>query len=270
MHFGHAVVTGASGGIGAAFARELASRGCDLVLVARGAGRLDQLAAEVRARHGIHAEVLIADLSDPDGLARVAGRITDHGDTLDLLVNGAGALGSIGPLARQDASALTRDVALNALSLVRLTHAALPGMLRRGCGGVINVSSVMAFLPAPGGAVYSASKAFATSFSESVHGEVKDKGVHVTALCPGSTGGTKLHRSAGHRESSRLGRLLDVDEVVLAGLAAVAAGRPVCVPGIDYRWRVGMSRVLPRSFVRARYYRRWGHRPRKAVAPSAS
>ncbi|MEV5708038.1 SDR family oxidoreductase [Actinoallomurus sp. NPDC052274] len=260
QEFRHAVVTGASGGIGEAFARELAARGCDLILVARGVDRLEALAEELQGRHGITADVLPADLGDPVQVEKVAARVTDAAGTLDLLVNSAGALGAIGPLFVQDAEAVRRNLALSTLPIVGLTQAALPGMIANGHGGVINVSSVMAFLPAPGGAVYSASKAFATSFSESVHGEVNWRGVHVTAVCPGSTGGTRLHRSAGHRESGRLGRLLDVGDVAREGLAAVTAGRPICVPGLDYRWRVAMSRLLPRGLVRARYYRRWGRR----------
>ncbi|MDL4774125.1 SDR family NAD(P)-dependent oxidoreductase [Actinomadura xylanilytica] len=269
----NAVVTGASGGIGAAFARRLAAGGSALVLVARDGTRLAALAAELERDHGADVEPLPADLADPAGLDRVAARVADPDRPVDLLVNGAGVLGGIGPLARRDPAELAHGLALNTGALVRLTRAALPGMLERGHGGVVNVSSVMGFLPAPGGAPYAAAKAFATSFSESLHGEVCWDGVHVTALCPGSTGGTRLHRSAGHRESGRLGRLLDVDDVARDALAAVAAGHPVCVPGLDYRWRVAMSRMLPRRLVRARYYRRWGRRlaggPGAGAAPDA-
>ncbi|MFA1548295.1 SDR family NAD(P)-dependent oxidoreductase [Actinomadura chokoriensis] len=268
-----AVVTGASGGIGAAFARRLAAEGGAVVLVARDVSRLGALAAELERDHGTDVELLPADLAGPAGLERVAARLADPDRPVDLLVNGAGVLGGIGPLARRDPAELAQGLALNTGALVRLTRAALPGMLERGRGGVVNVSSVMGFLPAPGGAPYAAAKAFATSFSESVHGEVCWNGVHVTALCPGSTGGTRLHRSAGHRESGRLGRLLDVDDVAREALDAVAAGRPVCVPGLDYRWRVAMSQMLPRRLVRARYYRRWGRRlaggPGTGASPDA-
>ncbi|GLW63947.1 short-chain dehydrogenase [Actinomadura rubrobrunea] len=264
-----AVVTGASGGVGAAFARLLAAEGSALVLVARDAARLRALADELRREHGARVEVLPADLAAPAGLERVAARVSDPRRPVDLLVNGAGALGGIGPFARREPAGLERDLALNTWAPIRLTRAALPGMLERGHGGVVNVSSVMAFLPAPGGAPYAAAKSFTTSFSESLHGEVCWRGVHVTALCPGSVGGTRLHRSAGHRESGRLGRLLDVDDVAREGLAAVAAGRPLCVPGLDYRWRVLMARMLPRRLVRARYYRRWGRRLAEAGGPSA-
>jgi uncharacterized protein len=270
MQYHHAVVTGASGGIGSAFARELAAGGADLLLVARRADRLERLAAEISDRYGVYAEILTADLGESSGLAEVADRITSQAGLFDLLVNSAGTLGRIAPLAQQNAADIDRSLALNTRSMVRLSHAALPGMLRHQRGGIINVSSVMAFLPSPGGATYSAAKAFVTSFSESVHGEVKDGGVHVTAVCPGSTAGTALHHSAGHRESGRLGRLLDAGDVARAALVAVAAGHPVCVPGADYQWRVSMSRVLPRGLVRARYYRRWGSRPPRAEGSRAS
>jgi short-subunit dehydrogenase len=254
-----AVVTGASGGIGEAFARLLAAQGCGLVLVARRAERLTALASELHRAHGLDTvDVLPADLGDPEQLEAVADWLAAPSSSTDLLVNGAGVLGGIGPLARQDPGDLKRLLDVSTFAPVRLTRAVLPGMLDRRHGGVINVSSVMAFIPAPGGATYSASKAFTTSFSESVHGEVRERGVHVTALCPGSTGRTGLHDAAGHRKSGRLGRLLDPDAVARAGLAAVAAGRPLCVPGLDYRWRVTMSRLVPRGLVRARYYRRWG------------
>jgi uncharacterized protein len=255
-----ALVTGASGGVGEAFARRLGADGCDLVLVARRSRQLDDLAGQLTAAHGVHVEVLGADLTVPDELARVEQRLADAGRPLDLLVNNAGAFGSVGLLADQTAEAETRKIELNAVAMVRLARAALPGMLRRGRGGIINVSSVSAFLPTPRAATYSATKAFITSFSESLHGETRERGVTVTALCAGPMK-TTIHDDDPDRPTdrtpARLG-VLDPADVVASGLAAVRAGRPVCVPGRRWAVLAGAARTLPRPLVRRAFYRLWG------------
>ncbi|MFJ9584822.1 SDR family NAD(P)-dependent oxidoreductase [Streptomyces acidicola] len=255
-HYRRALVTGASSGLGEVFARELAASGCDLVLVARSADRLNDLADRLRTRYGRLVEVLPADLTRPGELAAVERRLAQEEAPTDLLVNNAGVLGRIAPLAQQDLQGPQELIDLDVRAVVRLTRAAVAAMGGRGEGGVLNVSSMMGFLPAPRGAVYGGAKAFVTSFSESVHCESAHLGVHVTALCPGSVR-TGLHHSSGSRGGGRLGRFLEPEAVVRDGLAAVAAGRPVCVPGADYRLKAKLSGALPRAWVRRAVLRRW-------------
>ncbi len=181
-----ALVTGASSGIGASCARLLAAAGTELVLVARRLDRLTEVAARLSAEHKVNVEVLAADLAEPRARAPVEARLADRARPVELLVNNAG-FGTSGPFAGQPVRSAESQIQLNVVALTRLAHAALPGMLERGHGGILNVSSMAGFLLAPGSATYSATKAFVTSFSESLHAEVRKRGVHVTALCPGFT-----------------------------------------------------------------------------------
>ena len=180
--FRSALVTGASSGIGAEMVRQLARAGVPTVVVARRADRLEALAAEL---HNI--EVLAADLGEPDGVATVADRIAaDGGRSIDLVVNNAG-FGTSGSFVDLDADRLAAEIDLNVGALTRLSHAALSVMATRRRGWLLNVSSVASFQPAPHLAVYAATKAYVTSFSESLHGEMGSSGVVVSALCPGLT-----------------------------------------------------------------------------------
>ena len=244
-----ALVTGASSGIGERLARLLAADGCDLVVVARRAGRLEELAATLRAAHHVRVEVLPADLTTPAGLLAAESRLADASRPVELLVNNAGFSLS-GHLADVQADGAEAQIRLNVLALVRLTHAILPGMLERRHGGVLNVSSVAGFLISPGSAVYAATKAFVTSFSESLAGEVSGRGVHVTALCPGLTR-TEFHAD-GHEGTSSAPAFAwrDADRGARAGLDAVAAGRPVSVPGAQYKAIAGLARIVPRRILR--------------------
>jgi short-subunit dehydrogenase len=162
-------------------------------------------------------------------------------------VNNAG-FGSSGSFADLPAGTAEDQIRLNVTAVVRLTHAALPGMLQRGHGGVLNVSSVAGFVPSPGAATYGATKAFVTSFSENLSAEVKHRGVHVTALCPGFT-----RTERGDVPASAPAGLawLDVDKVARAGLDAVAAGRVLTVPGAQYKSVVSLTRVVPRGVLRS-------------------
>jgi hypothetical protein len=256
------MVTGASSGVGEAFARQLAAAGSDLILVARKADQLRDLAAQLGARHGITVEILPADLTLSPQRSLAERRLDDPGQPVDLLVNSAGTLGRIGRFTDQPADAEIHKIDLNASAAVALTRAVLPGMLDRGRGAIINVSSVMAFVPTPHAATYSATKAFLVSFSESLHGETRHRGVHVTALCPGSVR-SKLHDADLNRPKARTAAkfgVLEPEAVARAGLAAVAAGQPAVVPGRRWALIVRLSRLLPRALVRKAFYRLWGRR----------
>ncbi|TMR07089.1 SDR family oxidoreductase [Actinomadura soli] len=241
-----ALVTGASSGIGESFARLLAGRGTDLVIVARRAERLDGLARELVERYRVAVEVLAADLTDPAQRAEVEGRLIT--DPVELLVNNAGH-GAFGAFAEAPLHDQLAQVELNVTALVRLTHAVLPGMVERGRGGVLNVSSMSGFAPSPGSATYGATKAYVASFSESLHSEVAGKGVHVTALCPGFT------RTDDGVPSNLL--WLRREDVAKAGLEAVATGRALCIPGMQYKAAFPALRLVPRPLLRAAVNRMW-------------
>jgi short-subunit dehydrogenase len=241
-----ALVTGASSGIGESFARALAGRGTDLVIVARRAGLLDGLARELVERYRVAVEVVAADLTDPGAREEVERRLRE--DPVELLVNNAGH-GAFGAFAHAPLDDQLRQIELNVVALVRLTHAALPGMIERGRGGVLNVASMAGFAPSPGSATYGATKAYVAAFSESLHAEVAGRGVHVTALCPGFT---------RTDETSEAGLLwLRRADVAQAGLDAVSAGRALCVPGVQYKAAMPALRVLPRPLLRRAANRMW-------------
>ena len=266
-----ALVTGASSGIGEALAQALAGRGCDLVLVARRADRLETLAATLRAAHRVHVQVLPADLSDPGQLATVEQRVADPDNPVDLLVNNAGHTPQpIRPLSRQEPATEQQKIAVNVAALVRLTQAALPGMEQRGHGGVLNVSSFASFLPQPNAAVYAATKAFVTSFSESVHSEASRHGVHVTALAPGFTRrGDAVERGGMQHRRMPEFLWLDRDEVAQAALDAVIRGDVLCVPGAPYRALALLARVAPRPVVRRLFDALWNS-PRKPAGAATA
>jgi uncharacterized protein len=243
------VVTGATAGIGLAFARRLAAEGSVLVLVARDQERLDRTAADLRGRYGVDVTTIAADLATEVGCARVAAVLADEAHPVDLLVNNAG-MGVRGRFTRSALADEERMVALNVLAVLRLTHAALPPMLARGAGDVINVSSVAGFAPAGGGSTYGATKAWVTSFSESVNDQLAGTGVQVSALCPGLTH-TEFHRRAGLDMSAVPGPMwLDADAVAAAGLRDHRRGRALSVPGVQYKAAVALMRITPRAVLR--------------------
>ena len=236
-----ALVTGASSGIGRAFALELARRGCQVVAVARRQERLEALAAEAP---GDAVEVLVADLLTPEGLGVVEDRLSDRSRPVDLLVNNAG-IGGSGPFVRQDVDHHERVVQLNVLAPVRLTGAALPRMVERGRGGIVNVSSIAGVQAVPYLATYASSKAFLATFSQSLHEEVRHLGVTVVALLPGEVR-TEFHDSnALDRSSVPEAAWLSPEEVAEAGLDALAARRAIAVPGVGYKALVSVSRLAP-------------------------
>src|SRR5688572_30054592 len=197
-----AVVTGASTGIGAAFSEALAARGNDLVVVARNEMRLKEVAADLERKHSVKVEVLPADLETDDGIARIEQRLRDQGQPVELLVNNAG-FGTAGPFHELPIENEVAEIQLNVVALVRLTRAAVGGMVARGQGGVINVSSVGAYQPTPQHATYAATKAFVSSFTNAVHEELRETGVKAMVLAPGYTH-TEFHVRAKveHSKSS--------------------------------------------------------------------
>jgi len=245
-----ALVTGATSGIGAAFARRLAADGYDLVLVARDAQRLADAGGDLTARHGVAVETLTADLSTDAGTAEVEARLRDPARPVDLLVNNAGTTLNT-PFVRSSADEEARLLRLNVHAVMRLTLAVLPGMVERGHGAVINVSSVAGFAAVMSGSTYSASKAWVTNFSESINRSVRGKGVRVMALCPGYTR-TEFHRRAGINMSRTPGWLwLEADDVVRDGLRDLGRGRTVSVPGWVYKVAVFGLRHAPRRLMAA-------------------
>jgi len=236
-----ALVTGATSGIGNAFARRLAAEGYGLVLVARDAVRLEEVAGTLRNRHGVDVETLPADLSDRGQMERVADRLRDESRPIDILVNNAGfGLGK--PFLQGPVSGEERMLDVLVRAVLVLTRAAAPGMVARGRGNIITVSSVAGFLP---GGTYAAAKAWATSFSTSLAGDLAGTGVTATALCPGYVH-TEFHQRAKMDTSHRPRRAwLDADRVVGDCLADVRRGRAVSVPSLRYKAAVFFLRHIP-------------------------
>ena len=248
-HYSLALVTGASSGIGEQFARQLAAGGTDLILVARRADRLTALAEELAGRYGVRADVLAADLADPAARAPVEERVAAAQDPVDLVVNNAG-YGTTGAFATLPLSGELAEIEVNVLSVVRLTHAALPGMIDRGRGGILNVASTAALTPAPQNATYCGTKAYVIAFSEALHGEVRRHGVHVSVLVPGLTR-TEFQSTANYDAGwAPSFAWQQPDAVARAGLAAVAAGRAVCIPGGTNKAMAAALRLTPRSVIR--------------------
>jgi len=240
-----ALITGASGGIGEAFARQLAKRGHDLVLVARRRERMEKLAAELTGAHGVAVEVVEADLADDSAVATVEERLR-RGD-IDLLVNNAG-FGTRGEFAGLPLARELEELDVNVRALMRLTHAALGPMVEHGRGAVINVASTGAFQPVPYMATYAATKAFVLHFSEALHEEVKGKGVTVTCLCPGAVR-TEFQQVAGV-DAERLRAWKDPDDVVRSALKAMTSRRAITVPGAVNVSLVAAVKLMPRFAAR--------------------
>jgi short-subunit dehydrogenase len=236
-----ALVTGATAGIGNAFARRLAADGHALVLVARDRDRLDRVAATLHDAHGVDVEVLPADLIRPDDVTRVADRLRDPLRPVDLLVNNAG-MGLRGRFVGGDLAGELAQHDLMTRAVLVLTHAAVPGMVARGRGALVTVSSVAGFMP---GGTYSAAKAWATTFTVSLGLELAGTGVTATALCPGFVR-TEFHERAGlDMHGLPSWAWLDADRLVRECLADVRRGRLVSVPSRRYRLAVALLRHLP-------------------------
>ncbi|MFE6995077.1 SDR family NAD(P)-dependent oxidoreductase [Microbacterium sp. NPDC057659] len=239
-----ALITGASAGLGAEFARQLAARGADLILVARGADALEALAAELRDAYGVSADVISADLSAEADVEVVAVRLRDAANPVDLLVNNAG-FGLPLQFADNDIDAEVRHLRVHVEASMRLMHAALQTMRGRG-GRIINVASVAGFIPR---STYSACKSWLIGFSRWANAEYARDNVTVTAVCPGFTH-TSFHERMGlaRGEEGIPGiAWLEADDVVREGLRDAARGKAVSIPSLRYKTVVMLSGFLPRS-----------------------
>ena len=237
-----ALITGASAGLGAEFARQLARRRADLVLVARSEDALSALAADLRSEHGVAVEVLVADLADDAGVTKVADRLRDTRDPVDLLVNNAG-FGLPLQFADNDIDDEVRHLRVHVEASMRLMHAALQTMRGRG-GRIINVASVAGFISR---STYSACKSWLIGFSRWANAEYSRDGVTVTALCPGFTH-TTFHERMGlavGQEGVPAVLWLDARDVVRAGLRDAALGRSVSIPSLRYKAIVALAGLLP-------------------------
>ena len=240
-----ALVTGASSGIGRAFARKLAAHGSDLILVARDHARLDELAGDLRSAHGRRVEILRADLTLASELAEVEKRLREDG-RIDLLVNNAG-YGVTGGFANLPLEDSQGQIDLNITALTRLAHAALTAMRPVRRGGIINIASAAGMIPSPDLAVYAATKAYVSHFSQALHSEVSGDGVTVTVVCPGFTR-TEFQRRAEY-DTHGIPEMAwqTAEQVVSESLDAYTHRRAPCIPGTTNRAMAGLLKLVPRS-----------------------
>jgi len=247
---GLALITGASSGIGAAFAAALAERKYDLIVVARRQDRLDELARSLQSSHGVKVESIAADLTRDQDLARVEQRI-GSASNLELLVNNAG-IGSRGKFFETDLGRQDQMLRLHVLATMRLTHAALAGMVARAKGGIINVSSVAGFWQAPGNVNYCATKCWINSFTEGLALELAGarSPVKVQALCPGYTR-SEFHDAAGlNRNHIGAGMWMSAEEVVAESLRGLERGKTFVIPGWRYKAATFLLKHMPRAVLR--------------------
>lgn len=241
-----ALITGASSGIGAEFARRLAALGMHLVIVARRTERLNDLAAELYARHHTRCEIVASDLSDPREASALAEHVAQRGITVELLLNNAG-FAVVAEVEKTDVDRVLQMLRLNVLTVTELTYRFLPGMLSRGHGAIINVSSVAGFQPVAYMAAYAASKGFILQFTEALWAEVHDRGVTPMALCPGTTR-TELFEIAGVPGWLKKRRLHSPEKVVRGALRALEKRKQNYIPG----WRNYLVTMLVRIGSRQR------------------
>jgi uncharacterized protein len=252
------VVTGASSGIGAAIATELASRGHSLALVARREERLRTLATELTSTHGVAAEVIAADLGEADERQRVADELRGKGRVVEVLVNNAG-FGHQADFATSPRERMVEMVSINVETVVDLTSRFLTGMIDRGRGSVINIASTAAFQPLPGSAVYAASKAFVLSFSEAIRTELRGTGVTVTAVCPGPvrTEFMDVAGIGGVEERTPGAVWMSADELAKHAVDGAAHDRRVVVPGTLNRAGALAGQHSPRALALPLISRFW-------------
>ena len=245
-----ALVTGASAGLGLELARLAAKDGNDLVLVARRRDRLETLAAELTAAHGVQVTIIAADLSDQAVPVAIAERLRAEGKHVEFLINNAG-FGSCGPFSQAVLDREVEMIHLNIRALVQLTHLFLPSMLARKSGRILNVASVAGFLPGPFMATYYASKAFVLSFTEALSAELLGTGVTITASCPGPTK-TEFGTVAGnHKTELFKHHVAQAAPVARHAYRAMMAGKVVAIPGLMNKLIAQSTRISPRAWLRA-------------------
>jgi short-subunit dehydrogenase len=240
-----ALVTGASAGLGRIFAGKLAARGCHIVLTARRADRLEELAARLRAEHGAQVVVVPGDLLQPGEPARIWNEASADGRSIDLLINNAG-FGAQGEFHEVGIARHLDILQVNCAALTELAWLALGPMRDRRDGGIINVASIAAFQPVPRLATYAATKAYVLSLSEALWAENRDAGIRILALCPGRTP-TEFQEVAGTGSAEGAFGFRTPGEVVDAGLSAFERGAVTVVPGMENRAATWVVRVMPRS-----------------------
>ena len=241
-----ALITGASAGIGATFARQLAAQGYDLLLAARRGDRLKNLALELSRQHNVRCEILSVDLASPSAAAAVMTHLEQLNWRIDFLVNNAGLSGH-SKFAASPWAPLGGEIQLMMTTLTELTHSIAPGMIERRWGRIINMSSLAALSPPGESLLYSAIKTYVLVLSQSLDMEFKPHGVHVTALCPGFTY-SEFHDVMGTRDTANhLPKILwqQPDDVVAEGIRAVMQGKPVCVPGTVNKFLAAIMRPMP-------------------------
>jgi uncharacterized protein len=248
MAQGTALVTGASAGLGAEFAKLCAASGYDVVLVARSAARLTELAGDVAQTYHVHARPLAIDLADPVAPPQIFELLRSA--PIDILINNAG-FGVRGPYAETDWARESSLIQVNMVALAHLTKLFLPAMMRRRTGCILNIASTAAFVPGPFMAIYYASKAFVLSFSEALSNEVQGTGVTVTVLCPGATR-TEFAQAAGITDTPLFrAPTMGAEEVARIGYDAMMAGKSSVIAGARNRWMIRGTRLVPRSFLAA-------------------
>ena len=245
-----ALVTGASGGIGEAFARILAEEGWDLFLVARREEELNRVAGVVHAEYGVRAQAMPLDLARPEATDRLMERLHQRGFMPDVLINNAG-FGLSGPAAELPRERQLAMIDLNVRTTTDLTLRLLPHLRAQKAGGIINVASVAGFMPGPGMATYYATKAFLLSFSEALSTELKEDGLTISALCPGPVK-TGFQAAAGMRKTmvARLLPLASPASVARDGWQGFKEGRIIIVPGLMNKLSLHATRLLPRAVLR--------------------
>ncbi len=239
-----ALITGASSGIGAVFAQELAARGCHVILTARSESKLKELARQLSRTHGIQTEVIVSDLSQSGASSELYRTCTERGRKVDLLINNAG-FATHGTFEDQSIEKNHEQIMLNVTSLVELTHLFLPEMLRKKSGAVINVASTAAFQPSPYMAVYGATKAFVLSFTQALWAENRNRGVQFLTLCPGSTE-TAFFEAVG-TDDAVVGKKATPKHVVDVALRALGTNRSYVVDGRMNYFVSQLNRIFPKK-----------------------
>ncbi len=246
------LITGASAGIGAAFARSYASHGYDVALTARRGDKLEALAEEIRLRAGVETFTVEADLADPDATDQILATIAEHGRTIDALVNNAG-YGMRGGYGADSWQAHADFLQIMVAAPCELARKVLPAMIEQGFGRIVNVASVAGLMPGtPGATLYGPAKSLLVRFSQGLHNENRETGVHVSALCPGFTY-SEFHDVAGMREHVRRTTpewlWMGAEQVAAAGYEAAEANRPVCIPGAPNIAIAALLKALPDEWI---------------------